>query len=77
MSIEEPVGICLVGSSTQSNRCSTVKKQNHLPVLGLLVHTAQQVGHRPDKRAMIGRCLSAHLTPLVTTTGNYTHRPPD
>ena len=69
--------LCLVGSNTQSNRRSTVNGRITPTVFGLLVHTAQQISHRPDKRAVIVRCLLAHPTPLITGTENYTHRQPD
>ena len=42
-----------VGSSTQSRRRSTVERQDHLAVLGLLVVAAQQVGDRPDEGRVV------------------------
>lgn len=32
--------------------------QDHLAVVGLLVHSAQLVGHRPDERRMVLDCLT-------------------
>ena len=80
----------LVGSSTQSSRRSTRQRQDHPPVLGLLVVAAQQVGDRPDERDLVAETLDASdpatcpvtqaissLLPCPTWSGSSSLQPPD
>ena len=41
--------------------------QDHPAVLGLLIDTPQQVGHRPDEGPVVVCGLVAHPSPLLTT----------